>query len=146
IVPRSAHASPAKFPKAAAYQSGWYDRSGDSSDLVCLGQCGRSEFPFRLPPFVEAVSAATAAERATFRTYDQEEPAPPGASSLWDRSLAWVRANPADPRSPEMLYWLIRVARWGGNHDHLGRRAFQLLHARYSRSEWAKRSPYYYDD
>ncbi|HEX8124972.1 MAG TPA: hypothetical protein VF548_05255 [Allosphingosinicella sp.] len=144
IVPRGG--GPVQFPKPAAYQSGWYDRTGDSSDLVCLGQCGRSGFPFRLPDFVESAKAATAAERATFRTYEQEEPAPPGASSLWDRSLAYVRAHPADPRSPEMLYRLIRVARWGGNHDHLGRRAFQLLHARHARSEWAKRSPYYYDD
>lgn len=41
---------------------------------------------------------------------------------------------------------MIRVARWGANHEHLGRRAFQLLHARYANSAWAKRSPYYYDD
>jgi hypothetical protein len=146
IVPGGPAAPPAKFPNPAVYQTGWYDRSGESSDLVCLGQCGRSGFPFRLPAFVEAAKAASAAERATFRTYDQEEPAPPGASSLWDRALAYVQAHPTDPRSAEMLYWLIRVARWGGNHDHLGRRAFQLLHGRHSRSEWAKRSPYYYDD
>ncbi|HEX8467221.1 MAG TPA: hypothetical protein VF620_05410 [Allosphingosinicella sp.] len=146
IVPRAGGAPPGKFPEPAAYQSGWYDRNGDSSDLVCLGQCGQSAFPFRLPAFVEAAKKVSAAERATFRTYDQEEPPPPGASSLWDRALTYARAHPADPRSPEMLYWLIRVARWGGNHDHLGRRAFQLLHSRHPGSDWAKRSPYYYDD
>jgi hypothetical protein len=53
---------------------------------------------------------------------------------------------PREPRSPEMLYWLIRVARWGANHDHLGRRAFSLLRAGYAGSAWAKRSPHYYDD
>lgn len=59
--------------------------------------------------------------------------------------LAYVRSHPAEPRGAEALYRLIRVARWGGNHDHLGKRAFRLLHDRYPRSVWARRSPYYYD-
>ena len=146
IVPPGPGTPPGQFPVPHAYQSGWFDRTGEMSDLVCLGQCGRSAFPFRLPAFVESAAKGSAAERAAFRTYDQEEPAPSGAAPLWDQALAYVRDHPDDPRSPEMLYWLIRVARWGGNHDHLGRRAFQLLHARHARSEWAKRSPYYYDD
>jgi hypothetical protein len=56
-----------------------------------------------------------------------------------------VKVRPRDPRAGEMLYRLIRVARWGGNHDQLGRRAFTLLHARYPKSIWAKRSPYWYN-
>lgn len=146
IVPSAAGAQGA-FPAPNAYQSGfWIDSTGDLADLTCLGACGRSAFPLHLPPFVAAEQEKAALERAAFRTYDQDGPAPSGASSLWDEALALVRARPKDPRSPEMLYRLIRVARWGGNHDHLGRRAFQLLHARYPGSEWARRSPYYYDD
>ena len=84
----------------------------------------------------------------TAATYEWEQPrpVPAGALSLWDEALAYARAHPRDPRSPETLYRLIRVARWGGNHNHLGRRAFQLLHRRYPDSDWARRSPYYYDD
>lgn len=146
IVPRGAPAE-GRFPEPFVYQSGyWHDDTGGVSDLTCLGQCGRAAFPLHLPAFVADAQNKAAAERAVFRDYDQENPVPAGASSLWDEALAYVQAHPRDPRSPEMLYRLIRVARWGANHDHLGRRAFRLLHARHARSVWAKRSPYYYDD
>ncbi|HEX8062179.1 MAG TPA: hypothetical protein VF535_03095 [Allosphingosinicella sp.] len=146
IVPRGTAAPAGEFPSAQAYEAGYWSGEGGIGDLTCLSRCGRSVFPLHLPDFVAAAQDQAAAERARFRTFDQERPAPASAASLWDEALAFVRAHPADPRSPEMLYRLIRVARWGGNHDHLGRRAFQLLHARYARSGWAERSPYYYDD
>jgi hypothetical protein len=147
IVPGGTAPAPAPFPEPHVYESGfWNDGTGDLSDLTCLGSCGRSAFPLHLPAFVAARQGEAAAERAAYRSYDEAKDVPAGAVSLWDQALAFVRAHPRDPRSPEMLYRLIRVARWGGNHDHLGRRAFQLLHARYPGSVWAKRSPYYYDD
>jgi hypothetical protein len=146
IVPRGSGASPGEYPKPYVYESGYWYGDGGVSDLTCLGQCGRSAFPLHLPAFVEAAKGEAAAERAAFRTYDGDGPVPAAASSLWDEALALARARPADPRSPEMLYRLIRVARWGANHDHLGRRAFHLLHSRHAKSAWAKRSPYYYDD
>lgn len=151
IVPRGAGA-PGEFLPVQAYQSGfWHSDTGnmgdvgERGDLTCLGLCGRSPFPLHLPAFVAAAQAEAAAERAAYRSFDPDKPVPAGAASLWDEALAFVRAAPKDPRSPEMLYRLIRVARWGGNHDGLGRRAFQLLHARYPATSWAKRSPYYYD-
>jgi hypothetical protein len=146
IVPRGA-ASPGKFPGSSVYQAGlWREDTEEESDLICLGKCGRAAFPLHLPAFVAGAQDRAAAERAAFRGYDQEDPVPAGASSLWDEALAYVQAHPRDPRSAEMLYRLIRVARWGANHDHLGRRAFRLLHARHAETVWAKRSPYYYDD
>jgi hypothetical protein len=146
IVPLQAGAHGA-FPPPGVYQSGyWLESGGETPDLTCLGSCGRSPFPLRLPDFVAAAQNDAAIDRAAFRTFDQDKELPAGASSLWDEALALARANPGDPRSPEMLHRLIRVARWGANHDHLGRRAFQLLHARYPKSDWARRSPYYYDD
>lgn len=137
-------------PDADDYWQGYWLASGeDQTDLVCLAKCGLSSFPLRLPPFVAAAEAEARRERAFFLTGgdggDGADPAPPGTVYLWDEALAWVAAHPRDPRSPEMLYWLIRIARWGGNHDHLSRRAFQLLHRRYPGSAWARRSPYHYD-
>jgi hypothetical protein len=135
------------FPPSKAYEEGdWYSDAVAGDDLTCLGRCGRSAFPLRLPDFAAAMQGDAAGERSAFRTFDEDKPVPAGASSLWDEALALARGRPRDPRSAEMLYRLIRVARWGGNHDHLGRRAFQLLHERHAGSAWAKRSPYYYDD
>jgi hypothetical protein len=146
IIPPGTPATAAGYPRPEAYEGEYRAADPELSDLTCLGRCGRSAFPLHLPAFVAAAQAKAVAERAAFRTFDQEQPAPAGAASLWDEALAYARAHPADPRSPELLYRLIRVARWGANHDHLGRRAFQLLHARHAGSDWARRSPYYYDD
>jgi hypothetical protein len=72
-------------------------------------------------------------------------PAPPGAVCAWDEMLAYIAAHPKDPRSPEALYWLVHVGRFGGSHEHSGRRAFKLLHSRYGASAFAKQTKYYYD-
>jgi hypothetical protein len=154
IVPRGQGVSPSEPPPASAYihDSDWYmwDDSA-ANDTLCVGDCGLGAFPIRLPPFAAAGRARAAAERAASvigtdgHDFGARE-LPRGTISLWEEALAGAAARPGDPRSPEMLYWLIHVARWGGNHDHLGRRAFRLLHTRYPESAWARRSPYYYDD
>jgi hypothetical protein len=155
ILPRGRTPEPAEFPAPQGYWPGGYEWSAaeGEGDLVCFGRCGAGAFPLRLPPFVAARAARARAERAAFVGTitslwgGHEHPAfPPGTVSVWEETLAYARAHPRDPRSPEALYWLIRIARWGGNHDHSGRRAFQLLHRRYPGSSWARRSPFYYDD
>lgn len=144
IVPRGTGVRPPDYPSPASYQWDYWESGADTdSDLACLGKCGGA-FPLHLPRFVDALEDKAAAERAAFAPSNLEEPWPAGTVSLWEEALAHARANPRDPRSPELLYWLIRIARWGPNPDHLGRRAFQLLHRRYPGSSWAKRSPYYY--
>jgi len=151
ILPRGQPAA-APFPAPARYavDDYWYDEGEHGGDLTCLGHCGRGATPLHLPPFVAARSARAAAGRGAFvtdsTTFGRPPALPAGTVSVWEETLGFARAHPRDPRSPEALYWLIRIARWGGNHDHLGRRAFQLLHRRYPGSAWARRSPYYYDD
>ncbi len=120
------------------------------TDLSCLGECGDGVAPLRLPDFAAAGAAQARAERGYFyriRPSYGETPAalPPGAVAVWDEMLSFARANPRHPQVPEALYWIIRAGRWGGSHEHSGRRAFELLHKAYPGSVWAKRSPYYYD-
>jgi hypothetical protein len=55
---------------------------------------------------------------------------------LWD----WERPN--DPRVPEALHFAVRVTRCGCTDDETSQwsnKAFQLLHRRYAKSEWAAR-------
>ena len=149
IATRPGQADP---PILATYQqdgalprSDWPD---EKTDLVCLGECGRGAAMIRLPDYVDADRAAR--ERAFFvsteRGYDEPEPPlPAGAVSAWDEMLAYIAAHPSDPRAPGTLYWLVHVGRFGGSHDHSGKRAFRLLHARYPASAWAKKTPFYYD-
>lgn len=140
-------------PPLAAYQSAGdieFGAADVATDLTCLGECGRGVAPLRLPDFAAALAAEAAAERGYFyRVASSEtgEPAvvPPGSVAAWDEMLDFARANPGHAQVPEALYWLVRVGRWGGSHERSGKRAFELLHTRYPKSAWAKRSPYFYD-
>lgn len=154
IVPGAGRPPGGTAPRLAQYQqdgAGVAPDAPDSlTDLTCLGECGRGVAPLRLPDFVAAGQAQAAKERAYFfsaeHAYDEDPPpTPAGATAAWDEMLAYARAHPADPRVPEALYWLVRVGRWGGTHDHSGKRAFQLLKTRHPASAWAKKTPYYYD-
>ncbi|MFT4252192.1 MAG: hypothetical protein QM608_06895, partial [Caulobacter sp.] len=130
----------------SGYQSSGvtYDGAEADSDLTCLGECGPGAFPLRLPDVVAAGQPKALAERtAFFPGFSQEKP-PKGSLNVWEEVLAYARAHPADPRSPEALYWLIRITHWGPNNDEMSSRAFRLLHARYPKSRWARRSPYHY--
>jgi len=141
-------------PALALYQALGTGVDGETpdaaTDLACLGECGAGGSPLRLPDFAAAGAAQAAAERGYFvripPSYGEEPPPPPAAASAaWDEMLAFAQANPKHPQVPEALYWLIRAGRWGGSHNHSGKRAFQLLHKAYPTSTWAKRSPYFYD-
>jgi hypothetical protein len=112
-----------------------------SDDRVCFGLCSPGKFEFRVPDFIAAGAVQAAAERGGFAP----DPSTAGLSAVWEELLGYVRAHPGDPRSPEALYWLIRVSRYGTGHNRSSYRAFQLLHERYPGSTWAKQSKYFYD-
>lgn len=147
IVPRGSTAGPAEFPEAGRYGWSTIRNDGDDTveDLTCLFECGQGGFPLHLPAFVAAVQDEAAKERRAFGADGDSDSWPQGTLSVWEEALAYARAHPRDPRIPELLYRLIRIDRWGVAREQLGRRAFQLLHQRYPRSIWAKRSPYWYE-
>jgi hypothetical protein len=114
-----------------------------ASDVVCQTYCGEGSFPMRRPDFMAATLSQWTAEQKRLAT-----PYVNGkgmGASVWDEVLAWADAHPKDPRSPEALYWLIHVTRYGQSHNHLSHRAFDILHQRYPTSTWAKKTPYYFD-
>jgi hypothetical protein len=65
---------------------------------------------------------------------------------LGDRVLVWAKKNPNDPRVPEALHLTVKATRFGcsENVGQISRAAFQLLHARYPKNEWTKKTPYWY--
>jgi hypothetical protein len=61
--------------------------------------------------------------------------------------IAWAKAAPDDPRIPEALHLVVRATRYGCGDDKTSsysKQAFQLLHAKYPKSEWTKKTPYFY--
>jgi hypothetical protein len=71
----------------------------------------------------------------------------PARSYLAAEVLLWARARPKDPEVPEVLALAVDGWRWGcGDEDNwqLAQRAFATLQSRYSQSEWAQRTKYWY--
>jgi hypothetical protein len=68
-------------------------------------------------------------------------------TDLAREAVAFARRAPADPRAPEALHLAVRATRYGCVDDETGRfskAAFDLLHRRYGRTDWARRTPYWF--
>jgi hypothetical protein len=75
------------------------------------------------------------------------ETAPAGASYLATQTLLWARHHPDDGRVPEALHLVVLTGRRGCQDVQTAaysRQAFELLHRRYSQSEWARKTKYWY--
>jgi hypothetical protein len=69
------------------------------------------------------------------------------ATALARQAVAFARANATDARAAETLYLGVRATRYGCADDDTGKAskaAFDLLHRAYPKTEWAKRTPYWY--
>ena len=97
------------------------------------------------PPFP---SFLTAAERASADDQRSKLAAlAPGPVYMGRIVLEWAKAHPDDQRLPEALHLVVRATRYGCSDDQTGtisKQAFDLLHARYPDSTWAKQTPYWF--
>jgi hypothetical protein len=72
----------------------------------------------------------------------------PGPNWLSAQAIAFAKAHPEDPRAPEALNRVVRATRHGCADQATGKsskRAFQLLHQKYPKSEWTKKTPYWFN-
>jgi len=72
---------------------------------------------------------------------------PAAPTWLARRAVQLVAASPQDPRNPELLHLAVRATRYGCTDDSnsaASKAAFQALHRLYPKSEWAKRTPYFF--
>ncbi len=66
---------------------------------------------------------------------------------LSQRVLEWAKKHPDDPRVPEALHLAVKSTRYGCTDEQtttFSRSAFRLLHRRYPKSEWAKKTKHWY--
>jgi hypothetical protein len=71
----------------------------------------------------------------------------PAPDVLCRRALAWADRSPSDPRLPEALALAVRSTRYGCSDKTTtawSRRAYDRLHRRFPKSEWTRRTPYWY--
>ena len=66
---------------------------------------------------------------------------------LAQQVIDWAKGHPDDKRVPEALHLAVRATRYGctnkltTNHS---KKAFDLLHQRYPKSEWARKTKYHF--
>lgn len=61
--------------------------------------------------------------------------------------VEWGKLHPEDERVAEALHLVVRATRFGCKDDDTlkhSKAAFQLLHKQYPKSDWAKKTPYFY--
>jgi hypothetical protein len=66
---------------------------------------------------------------------------------LAGQAIRWVLANPQDPRVPEALHLAVRATRYGcvdAATSRFSRQAFDLLHRRYPKNVWARKTRYWF--
>lgn len=117
----------------------WIDRP-HRSDLTDILYGDR---PIADPVFLSAAERRRAAEElAMFRA------AGDARAFLAAEAIAWARAVPADPNAAEALARAVEGWRrtCGSSlvESDLPRRAFRTLHRQYPKSEWARRTLYWY--
>jgi hypothetical protein len=73
----------------------------------------------------------------------------PAPNYLCRQVVQWATANANDPRVPEALHLAVKSTRYGCTNKETGKwskAAYDLLHARYPKSTWAKKTPYWFKD
>ncbi len=62
--------------------------------------------------------------------------------------LSWAKSHSDDSRVPEALALAVRTGRYGCKDEHTGRlsrEVWTVLHQRYAKSEWARKTPYWFN-
>jgi hypothetical protein len=96
------------------------------------------------PAFITAADRAKAAEEV--KRLAALGPAP---NYLAAQAVRWANANPNSDLAPEALHLAVRATRYGCRDERTGsfsKQAFDTLHRKYPRSEWAKKTPYWFKE
>ncbi|HJQ25991.1 MAG TPA: hypothetical protein VKA60_18885 [Blastocatellia bacterium] len=66
---------------------------------------------------------------------------------LCAQAIKWANLKPDDPRAPEALHLAVRATRYGCTDAQTGvasKQAYDLLHRKYPKSEWAQQTKYWF--
>jgi hypothetical protein len=66
---------------------------------------------------------------------------------LCAQTVKWANLNSDDPRAPEALHLAVRSTRYGCTNEQTGalsKQAYDTLHRKYPKSEWAQKTKYWF--
>jgi hypothetical protein len=136
-----------KVDRVDDLRDNWWLLQADNRRWFWMGLPVDSEHPARhdvsAPEFLPAPERAEGEDESKALAAN----APIAPNYLCAQTLAWAREHRGDPRVPEALHLCVRATRLGMTGPEtsaFSRSAFQLLHARYPKSEWAEKTKYWY--
>ncbi len=131
----------AKLDEIDNFRSNWWCSLPMSVSWINPNDPKDKEPPRTVPPFVSTSQKQAQAEQ---RKVESENVGP---NYLVPIVIAWAKAHPDDPRVPEALHLSVKTTRYSCSDEKttpLSKTAFQVLHSKYPKSEWAKKTKYYY--
>jgi hypothetical protein len=96
--------------------------------------------PAPLPFLSEAEKSTLAKEQSLLLA------AGSGPQALGSIVLEWAKQHSDDLRAAEALHRVVRGTRFScGGNGEISKKAFALLHKQWPQSEWASKTPYWFD-
>jgi len=125
-----------------AYETMYWRRGYGRADALMKSWRARPNEQDRLAFLTDSQRHQATEEWTALQRLD----AAPNELGRW--ATKWVEDHPSDPRAPKVLYQVVRATRYGCTNERTGavsHRAFTLLHSRYPGSEWAKKTPFWFN-
>jgi len=130
-------------PKSADdYSYNYYTMSSEFSSSYPLLELYATQRPYSPSFLSESESAVAEKEWSQLVALDH--------APVWlgKQTLAYAKAHPDDARVPEALHLVVRATRYACTYTdpgNMSKSAFSLLHKKYPKSEWTKKTPYWFN-
>ena len=131
-----------RFAAIDDFRDNWW--CGNPFSIGVEPATGKSK-PAEPPPFPAFMIAAQRA--STEEQWRKLSTLAAGPDYMGHVVLDWAKAHPDDQHLAEALHLVVRATRYGCSDDgtaQISKQAFDVLHARYPNSSWAKQTPYWY--
>ena len=128
------------------YRDNWWCAYGQvfSADTGSATAKPQSEDKVSPPDFLTAAQRSEAS--AEWKRLTALGTAP---NYLSVQAVKWANLKPDDPRAPEALHLAVRATRFGCTDKQTGtfsKQAYDTLHRKYPKSEWAQKTKYWFKD
>jgi hypothetical protein len=132
------------FSKLDDYRDNWWCAYGQKPAIDGDTTPKKPKEQISAPDFLTAEQKAAAAA-----DWKQLMALGTGPNYLCAQAVKWATLKPADPRAPEALHLAVRSTRYGCTNEQTGKlskQAYDLLHQKYPKSEWAQKTKYWFKD
>ncbi|HKS40252.1 MAG TPA: hypothetical protein VJX74_06525 [Blastocatellia bacterium] len=136
----------AAFGEIESYRDNWWCEYGQtvSPDNQNVFRKVETQNKISAPDFLTAAQKTTASAE-----WKRLAALGTGPNYLSAQAVKWAGVKPDDARAPEALHLAVRATRYGCTDKQTGtfsKQAYDTLHRKYPKSEWAQKTKYWFKD